>query len=97
MVLLDDFRPVAVPGGELQGRQEVVRERVIGVPDLVEHFQLAGGVVAVVADQLAYPGPVLLLDVAAIVLLPRPRLGEGVLARLAVVQQMVVGELAAVV
>lgn len=57
---IDGLGPVAVFEGELQGWQGVVRERVIGLPDLVEYLQFGGRVVAVVADQFPDPGPVLL-------------------------------------
>jgi len=53
---------------ELLLRQEVVGELGVEHPDLVELGPLRAGVVAVVADQLADPGPVLLLHVRAVVL-----------------------------
>jgi hypothetical protein len=51
--------------------------------------------VAVVADHGAYHGPVLLLDVRAIVAVTRPGPSEGDLPLLAPVQQVVVDELTA--
>ena len=74
VVFLDDLGSVAMLGFELQAGQEVVAERVVEGPYLVQRVHFGGSVVAVVADQFADSGPVLLLDVAAVVLLPeRPR------------------------
>ena len=57
--------------------QVVVGEDPVELPDLVEQAVLAGDVVAVVADQLTDPGPVLLLHVRAFVAVARTGPGEG--------------------
>lgn len=72
-------------GGQLDGGQEVVRERVIGFPDLIQQLQLGVWVVSEVADQFAHPCAVLLLYIAAVVLLAGSAPGEGDHVRLAVV------------
>src|SRR5512144_3279013 len=66
-------------------------------PDLVEQQPFCLGVVAVVADHDPYDRPVLLLDVAAVVLVARPRPGEGDLAFLAPGQQVMIDELRSIV
>src|SRR6185312_9058446 len=66
-------------------------------PDPVEQLDLAGGVVAPVADGAAGDVPVLLLDVAAVVLVLRPGSGEGDLLLQAPGEQVLVDEFAAVV
>ena len=60
-------------------------------------LELGVGVKAQVADQLADVGPVLLLDVGAVVLVAGPGPGEGELVGRAVVEEVGVDELAAVV
>jgi hypothetical protein len=74
----------------------VVREAGVHDPDVIEELELPGGVKAQVADELADVGPVLLLDVGPVVLVPRTRAGEGDLLRDAVVVKMRVDELRAV-
>ena len=44
VVVLHDLRTVAMLGGELEPGQEVVRERVVQFPDLVEQVELGFGV-----------------------------------------------------
>lgn len=80
----------------LLGAQQV-RETMVQIPDLVEHFHLNIGVDTQVADQRADVGPVLLFDVGAVVLVPRPRPGERDLVCLSVFQQVRVDELHSVV
>lgn len=58
VVFLDDLGSVAVFGFEFEGGQEVVAECVVKFPDLLQNLEFGGGVVAVVVDQFAYPGPV---------------------------------------
>ena len=73
------------------GEQEV-REAPVGLPDLVQHDELGGGVEAQVADELADVGPVLLLDVGPVVLVDRAAPREGDLVVEAVLEQMGVDE-----
>lgn len=56
------------------------------VPDAaaVEESEFFGGLVTQVSDQSAYVGPVLLLDIAAVVLVARPTAGERDLVRFAI-------------
>src|SRR5215218_10185459 len=96
VVFLGDFGAGADLGDQLLLGQEVVGEDGVEVPDGVQQVPFGFGVVAVVADQLANPGPVLLLDVGAVVGVPWPGPGEGDLAADAPGEQVVVNELAAV-
>lgn len=79
-----------------RGLEEVDVETQQSV-DPVQGFEGRLGRIAVVDDYAAHHGPVLLLHVAAVVLLVCAGAREGSLMLLAVVQQAVVDELAAVV
>ena len=63
VVSLRHCRAVALFEDQFLLGQQVVREGPVQLPDLVQQSKLAGRVVAQVSDQLADPGPVLLLDV----------------------------------
>jgi len=80
----------------LLGKQ-VVGEDAVQFPDFIELIQLGSRVVAEVADEFADPGPVLLLHVGAIVLVPGPGAGERDLVGMAVGEQVFVDELRSVV
>ena len=70
VVFLGDLRAVADLANEFLLRVEVIAQQRLLLPDLIEQQQFCFGVIAQVADQLTYCGPVLLLDVGAVVLLP---------------------------
>ena len=97
VVPLDHFRAVTLLEDQLLLGQEVVRERCVQFPNLVQLRQLGCGVISVVADQLTDPGPVLLLDMRTVVLVPRTRAGERDLVIGAVLEQVIVDELRAVI
>jgi len=91
-------RSLAFGPDELDRRLEQVHVE----PQLVsiEIVHRLGGfrrLIAVPADELADVGPVLLLDMGVVVLLVRPTPGEADLPRVAVAEEMMVDELAAVV
>jgi hypothetical protein len=90
------FRPDPGLGQQLLLRQKQVDQWRQGYPDPVQQRNLTGGVVAPVADGAAGDVPVLLLDMAAVVLVRRPRPGEGDLLVDTPPQQVGVDELAAV-
>jgi len=81
---------------ELHDRLEAIGEGAeeVGVEG-VEPGLLCRGVEAVVADQAAHQRPVLLFDVAVVVLVEWPRASEDDLVVLAVREELVVDELAA--
>jgi hypothetical protein len=81
---------------QLHPRLEAVAEgaQVVGIEG-VEPGLLSGRVEAIVADQAADQCPVLLLDVAVVVLVVGPRTGELDAAVLAVFEEVEVDELAA--
>ena len=97
VVSLRHFRAVALFEDQLLLGQQVVCEDPVQLPDLVQQIKLAGRVVAQVSDQLADPGPVLLLDVGAVVAIARPGSRERDLLLGAVLQEVVVDELGAVI
>src|ERR1039458_1345534 len=97
VVSLGDLGPAALLEHELLLGEEVVGVDLVELPDLVQQTELDLGVKAQVADELADMGPVLLLDMGAIVLVARPRAREGDLVLEAVGEQVGVDELAAVV
>jgi len=76
VVAFDDLGADAFAADELLLGAEQVREAVVEVPDLVEDGELGGGVEAEVADEAAHVGPVLPLDVAAVVLVAGSAPGE---------------------
>jgi hypothetical protein len=80
----------------LLGEEEIGVPPVDG-PDPVQQCQYGVGVEPQVADQFADVGPVLLLDVAAVVLVAGSGTGEGDLACGAPLEEVGVDELAAVV
>ena len=96
VVAFDHFRADTFTADQLLFGAQQVREPMVQIPDLVQHLQLCGSVETEIADQGADVGPVLLFDVGAVVLVPRPRPGEGDLIGLAVLQQMGVDELRAI-
>lgn len=67
------------------------------LPDLVEFGQFSGRVVAEVTDQLPHVGLVLLRHVSTVIAVVGARPSEGDLIRRAVVEQVVVDELASVI
>src|SRR6202171_2648824 len=79
------------------GQEQVLEEPQLAAVEGVDRGLRSRGVVAHVAQELAYVGPVLLLDVGVVVLLVGPAPGELDLLRLAVVPEMLVDELRAVV
>jgi len=97
VVLLGDLGAVPDLGDELLLRVEVVADQGLQRPDLVQQHQFCLRVVAQVDHQSTHRGPVLLLHVRAVVLVPRPRPGELQPPVPAVAEELVVDELAAVV
>lgn len=93
VVAFDDFGADPFTGDQLLLGAQQVREVPVQVPDLVEGGKLGCGVEAEVADQAADVGPVLLLDVGTVVLVPGPAPSEGDLVGDAVVEQVSVDEL----
>ena len=67
VVSFGHFRAVALLEHEFLLGQEVVGEDQVEFPNLVQQGKLGRGVVTVITDQLAHVGPVLLLDVGAVV------------------------------
>jgi hypothetical protein len=63
---------VALFEDELLLGQEVVGVDPVEIPDAVQHRQLGLGVETQVADELAYVGPVLLLDMGPVVFVAGP-------------------------
>ena len=97
VVAFDDLGADTFAADQLLLGAQQVREVVVEVPDLVEELELGGGVETEVADEASDVGPVLLLDVAAVVLVAGPAPGEGDLVGEAVVVEMGVDELRTVV
>lgn len=62
------FLTLAGLGHELLLRKDVAGEGMVQLPHLVQQLQLRVGVEAQVARQLADSGPILVLDVGALVL-----------------------------
>src|SRR5680860_960507 len=73
IVPFGDFCAVALFEDQLLLRQKIVREHSIQLSNLVQLVEFASGIVTVVADEFTDPGPVLLLHVRTIILVPRPR------------------------
>lgn len=69
--LLVTFACVSLLEHELLLGQEVVRERPVELPDLIQQGEFCRSVVTVVADEFTHVGPVLLLDVGAVVAVAR--------------------------
>lgn len=69
-------------------RDVAVCELPVEIPDFVEQRELGGGVETEVADQAADVGPVLLLDVGAVVAVAGTTSGEGDLGGHAVVVEV---------
>src|SRR6266851_5238532 len=96
---------VRIRGGQgpeaVEGRFEIAPElQRVEAGEAIDAGELGIGGVggeAIIADELADDGAVLLFDMGAIVLLPGPTAGEGDAALSAVVVQALVDELAAVI
>ena len=86
VVAFDHFGTDSLAAGQLLLGAKRVREPVVQIPDLVEHLHFGVVVETEAADEGADVGPVLLLDVGAVVLVSRARPGEHDLVRLAMVQ-----------
>ncbi len=97
VVSLGHFRAVSLLEHQFLLREEVVGEHPVKLPDLVQECELGRGVVAVVVNKFTHVGPVLLLDVGAVVAVAGTGPGEGDLVVHAVFEQVVVDELAPVV
>jgi hypothetical protein len=69
--LLVTFACVSLLEHELLLGQEVVRERPVELPDLIQQGKFCRSVVTVIADEFTHVGPVLLLDVGAVVAVAR--------------------------
>ena len=82
---------------ELHDREEEVGIQACDSIEPAEKFYLLRSVIAVVADKVADDGVVLLFDIAVVVLAVRTTAGEGDVFVLAVLSEVFVDELAAVV
>src|SRR5580698_4504142 len=97
VMALDDLGPDPGPGDQLLLGQHQVGEAPVELPDPVEQAELGRRVEAEIADQLSDVGPVLLFDMRPVVLVARPGPGEGDLSAAAVLEEVGVDELGAVV